>query len=414
MSANSKTATPHAETPPAAPYRTPARLRNVALGLVIVGAGLFAWTLSSQPWRAWANGLIASYLFVSIAIGATVLVALTHVAKAGWAVVLRRIPEAIGGWLPFGLVALLAVTGLGMHELYEWSHPDIVAQDELLQHKAVLMTPNFFLVRLVVILGLWSLFAWVLRRNSVAQDKDGDDRHTRANVAWSAIFLIMFGLTMTIASLDWLMSLEPHWFSTIFGVYQFAGAFVAGCATVTLAVLGLRRAGYLPQVTTGHLHDLGKLMFAFSTFWAYIWISQFLLIWYANMPEETGYFLMRREGAWLALFASNVVLNWLIPFLTLIPRPNKRSPKILAIVASLLLVGHWLDVYLQVMPPVSHLAVEYGGDVHAHGPFLGLQELGPVALMAGLFLLVVSWRLGRAALVPQRDPYLVESVHHQQ
>jgi hypothetical protein len=162
------------------------------------------------------------------------------------------------------------------------------------------------------------------------------------------------------------------------------------------------------------LHDLGKLMFAFSTFWAYIWISQFLLIWYANMPEETGYFLMRREGPWLALFASNIVLNWLIPFLTLIPRPNKRSPKILAVVASLLLVGHWLDVYLQVMPPVSHFAVKHGGDVHAHGPFLGLQELGPVALMAGLFLLVVSWRLGRAALVPQRDPYLVESVHHQQ
>ena len=395
------------------PFTAPASIRKVALGLCGVGALLFVYALIAEPWRAWSGGLLAAYYSISVAIGAGVVVALMHVTKAGWGVVVRRVPEAMTAWLPYGLLALLLVTGFGMHSLYEWSHPDLVAEDELLQHKSALLNVPFFFARMVLILGAWTLLTRKLRRESIAQDTDGDEKHTSANLRWSAIFLVVFGLTMTLGALDWLMSLEPHWFSTMFGVYQFAGAHVAGVAVATLITLWLKQNGHLPQVTDNHLHDLGKMMFAFSTFWAYIWLSQFLLIWYANIPEETGYFLIREDGAWMAVFGINVLVNWTIPFFVLLPRPNKRSPRVLAGVAILLLCGHFLDVYLQILPATAHFAGH--ADPHAaHGPFFGPAEVGAFALLAGAFLIVVFRALGQASLVPTRDPYLGESLHHHQ
>jgi len=395
------------------PFTAPASIRKVALGLGVAGAILFAYALFDEPWRAWSGGLIAAYYSISVAIGAGVVVALMHVTKAGWGVVVRRVPEAMTAWLPFGLLALLLATGFGLHHLYEWSHPDLVAEDELLQHKSALLNVPFFFARMVVILAAWSLLTRVLRRHSIQQDTDGDAAHTAANLRWSAIFLVVFGLTMTLGALDWLMSLEPHWFSTMFGVYQFAGAHVAGVCAATLITLWLKKNGHLPQVTENHLHDFGKMMFAFSTFWAYIWLSQFLLIWYANIPEETGYFLIREHGGWMALFAINVLMNWTIPFFVLLPRPNKRSPRVLAGVAILLLCGHFLDVYLQVVPAVAHFAAH--GAPHApQGPFFGPAEVGAFAAVVGGFLLVVFRALGQASLVPMRDPYLGESLHHHQ
>ena len=285
-------------------FSAPAGLKQKAIGLSVLGLALFAYALISEPWRAWSGGLIAAYYFISVAIGAGVVVAIMHVTKAGWGVVVRRVPEAMTTWLPYGLIALLLVTGFGLHSLYEWSHADIVAEDELLQHKSALLNVPFFFGRMVFILGAWSLLTGILRRNSVLQDKDGDEKHTGSNLRWSAIFLVVFGLTITLGALDWLMSLEPHWFSTMFGVYQFAGAHVAAVSVITLLTLWLRKGGFLPQVNENHLHDLGKMMFAFATFWAYIWLSQFLLIWYANIPEETGYYLIREDGGWMALFVS--------------------------------------------------------------------------------------------------------------
>jgi len=384
-----------------------------ALGVAVLGAVLFAVGLLSEPWRAWSAGLVAAYFFVTVSIGAAVIVAIMHVTKAGWGVVVRRVPEAMTTWLPVGLITLLAVTGLGMHDLYEWSHPDLVAKDFLLQHKSVLLNVPGFFARMVGILLAWILLTWVMRRNSYAQDQDGDVKRTHANVKWATIFLIVFGLTMTMASLDWLMSLEPHWFSTMFGVYQFAGAHKAAVAVMLLLVLGLKKGGFLPQANVNHLHDLGKMMFAFSTFWAYIWVSQYLLIWYANIPEETGYYLVRMDHGWMALFAANVVINWALPFFLLLPRPNKRNPKLLAGVACLMLLGYWLDIYLQVMPATSHFHAHHT-HTEAHGPLFGLPEIGAFALVAGLFVLVVTAMLSKASLIPSRDPYLQESLHHNQ
>ena len=396
-------------------FTTPAKIRAMAIGLAAIGGALFAFGLTHEAWHAWSAGLIAAYFFLSIALGASVIVAITHVTKAGWAVVLRRVPEAIMGYLPVALVTMMAVCGAGMQYLYEWSHPDIVADDRLLQHKSVLLNPQGFLIRMLVIIGMWSVFTFFIRKRSVTQDTEGGVKLTERNLLFSVIYIIFMGLTLTLGALDWLMSLEPHWFSTMFGIYQFAGAHAAGMATILLFTVALMKMGVLPHVNENHLHDLGKWMFGLATFWAYIWIGQFLLIWYANIPEETGYFLIRQDHGWQALWILNLLINWTIPFFVLLPRPNKRNPMVLVPVAILMLCGHWLDVYMQVMPATSHFAMEMKWLPETdHGPFFGLSELGATMGLAGLFLLVVTTYLGRASLLPSKDPYLSESLHHHQ
>jgi hypothetical protein len=406
----------HSHTLEQPAYQAPSNVRTLALAFVVIGLAALGYGIATDPARGWGGGLIGAYYALSLAIGGAVIVTLMNVTKAGWGVVVRRVPEAMTGYMPVALVAMAAVCWLGMHHLYEWSDLDIVAHDDLLRRKASYLNPGAFMVRLVVILAGWSAITWMIRRNSTQQDTDGDVKHTHRNLVWSVLFLIFFGLTMTFAALDWLMSLEPHWFSTMFGVYHFAGAHVSGAAMVTLLVLTLKKQGQLPHVNDNHLHDLGKMLFAFSTFWAYIWLGQYLLIWYSNIPEETGYFLLRSEHGWFPLLMFNVVVNFAIPFFTLIPRPNKRNPKILAAVAVIILCGHFLDLYLQVVPPVQHFAA-HGAHGHgeAHfGPTLPLVEVGGTLLFVGVFLLVTLRTLGRNSLLPKNDPYLQESVHHHQ
>lgn len=402
----------HDAAPSAPMFQTPSSLRIAGIALIVVGAALFGLGLGNEAWRAWAGALIGSYYFTSLAIGCGVIIALMNVTKAGWGIVLRRVPEAITGYMPVALVTMLAVTYLGMHSLYEWSHEDLVKADRLLQHKSAYLNVGGFLGRLVVIIGGWWALTAILRKNSLAQDADSSEKPTHRNLTWSVFFLIFFGLSITFGALDWLMSLEPHWFSTMFGVYQFAGAHVAACALVTVVVIQLKKGGYLPGVNENHLHDMGKMMFAFSIFWAYIWISQYLLIWYSNIPEETGYFLLRYKDGWFPLFLLNVVINFALPFFILLPRPNKRDPKILMTVALVILFGHWLDVYLQVVPPVSHFAAEEAKN-EAAGAF-GIGLFGGTLAFAGLFVLVVGWMLAKVPLMPKRDPYLEESLHHHQ
>lgn len=404
----------HHDTLDAVPFQTPGSVKSASIGLAVIGAALFAFGLVSEPWRGWSNGLIAAWYFLTLSVGATFVLAIMHVTKAGWGIVVRRIPEAMGAYTVVGLVTMLAVCGVGMHELYEWSHADIVEKDALLMRKAPLLNPSWLIGTIVVFVGGWSIFQFLLRKNSVAQDANGSLDYTKKNMVLSVLFIIFFGLTMTIGSVVWLMSLEPHWFSTMFGVYQFAGAHKAAAAAITLLILFAMKHSTLGKYANeNHLHDMGKMMFAFATFWAYIWFSQWMLIWYANIPEETGYYIIRTHGGWMPLFVLNVLLNWLIPFFVLLPRPNKRNPKILAAMAVVLLLGHWLDVYMQVLPATSHFAAHHTGQ-DIHGPFFGPAEIGGMAMLGGVFLFVVTSALQKASLVPQKDPYLSESLAHWQ
>ena len=253
---------------------------------------------------------------------------------------------------------------------------------------------------MVLFLGVWSVFAVLLRRASLAQDgqaQDGKHHQHRRMVRLSAGFIVVFAVTFSLASFDWLMSLDPRWTSTLFAVHTFAGLFLAGIAAITLIVVRLRRGGPLAAAVGGsHLHDLGKLLFAFSIFWAYIWVCQYLLIWYGNLSEEIPYYVVRTRGAWLPLFILIPVLNWLVPFLVLLSRDAKRNPRVLGGAAVVVLVGGWLNVYGIVAPavlPGPRLA-EFMADAKAIG------------------FLAATRSLGRAPLLAHNDPFLPESLRH--
>ncbi len=383
------------------------KVKGAALLLVALGLVTAFFSFQGDAPRTWIALLVNAFYAVSLALAGAFFVAVQHLTKAGWSAVLRRIPEAMSSYLPLGALSF-AVFYFGIPTLYHWSDPAALQHDAVLASKAAYLNPTALWIRTAIFFAIWIIGAGILRRYSRQQDADGHTRWTDKNIAVSAIFIIFFAFTFSMASYDWIMSIEPHWYSTIFGVYSFSGLFLSGLATITLIVLALRRTSPLKTlVTENHLHDLGKFVFAFSTFWAYIWFSQFMLIWYSNIPEEVTYFRLRFDNGWTGLFLVNFALNWIVPFLALIGRPAKRKPKVLGAICVLVLIAHWLDLYIMVAPGV-------GAHHHPRHPALGWQELGITLGFVGLFTLSTLRALGRAPLVPLRDPYLEESLHHHQ
>jgi hypothetical protein len=376
-----------------------ARWQKAALALSVVGFVALIGGIAIEPTRALTNLLIGAFLVLGLAAGGMAVLCLLTVSNAGWAVVLRRVLEGFGSFLPIAALLILATTP-GLRVLYEWARPE-AAHDPLLASKAAFLNPTFFLARMVVILGAWLFFTQRLQALSRAQDARDDVALTRAAVRWAAGFIVVFAITVCLAAFDWIMTLEARWFSTIFGFYNIAGILVSTCAAVAIAAVLLNRAGVLPELKPSHLHDVGKLMFAFSTFWAYQWISQFLLIWYSNIPEETVYFEARWENGWLPVFFLNLLVNWALPFLLLLPREAKREPKRLLPVAILLMCGRWLDLWLMTMP----------GNF-SRAPIPGVFEVAGVLGPLGLFAFWVSRRFARVPLIVRNDPYLGESLHH--
>lgn len=369
-------------------------------GVAIVALGGLAGSIAASPERGFSSLLASSFHFLTLGLGGVVLLALFHVAKAAWLVPLKRVPEALGAYVLAGAASMLLVLP-GVHSLYHWSHAEAVAADPILRAKSAYLDVPFFAARMAAALLVWCAFSAALRRLSLRQDADRSVEHTHRAVALSAGFLAVFAVTFSMASFDWLMSLEPHWVSTIFAFYNIAGLLAGGVAAVTAVTLFLRRRGLLPQVTTEHLHNLGKLLLGFCTLWAYMWLSQFLLIWYANLPEETPYYLTRTQGGWGFLFWANLIIGWTVPFLLLLRRRAKRSEGALIIASAVVLAARWLDAYLMVMPAN-----------HAVHPGIGLPELAGYLGVGAVFVLVVERALGRAPLLPAADPYLTEGLHH--
>lgn len=364
--------------------------------LAVLGAGVLALGLAMAPLRAWENVLLTGWYLLALGLAGLAFVAVQYVSGAGWATAFRRVPEALAGLIPVGGGLVVAAAVLGGEKLYPWFG------EELHGFKGFWLQPGFFFGRALAYLLLWLLFGSAILRNSRRQDETGSPELTRRNVRLSAGFLVAFGFTLWLASVDWLMSLEPHWFSTIYGLYHFAGLFLAGVAAIAALVVWLRRSGPLAgAVNREHLHDLGKLLFAFSTFWMYIWFSQFMLIWYGGIPEETVHYAQRLTGAWAPLFWANVALNWVIPFVALLPSSAKRSEKVLLRVALVVLAGRWLDLYLAIAPAVDSSA-----------PHFGAWEAGAILGAAGVFILVFTRTLRSSQVVPVGDPYLEESLHH--
>jgi len=377
------------------PRRLEARLKL----LIAVGALTLVLGLIGQPQRLWPNLLLLTFYLLTVSLAGVVFIALQYVTGAHWAVALRRVPEAMAKLIPLGGAGLLAIL-LAHPALYSWTFPAANRGESVPAFRRWWLSLPFFRGRAIVFLLLWTLFAVALVRGSTRQDTDGAARHTRTNSRLSAIFIVLFAFSFWLATYDWIMSLEPRWYSTIFASYNFAGLFLAGLAALTLLVVWLRQRNAL-VVTDAHLHDLGKLLFAFSTFWMYLWFSQYMLIWYANIPEETIYFVERLHGYWGSLFVLDMVLNWVGPFFALLPRRNKQNPGVLVKVCVVLLAGRWLDLYLMIMPSFA-----------GPRPHIGAMEIGLVAGGVGLFLLAFLSTLRQAPLVPMKDPFFEESLHY--
>ena len=380
-----------------------ASTRRVLLGLVVIGAVCGVAGSFLAPARIWASWLLVAYYALGLGLGGLCFVAIHYATGSTWSIAIRRVPEALAGTLPFA-ATLLAIVFIAHPQLYGWTRDEALraGSDPALAFKRVWLSWPFFAVRAACYCGIWILFASAIRRRSQQQDSDGNPRWTHENFRLSAAFLVLFGITLTLASVDWMMSLEHHWFSTIFGVYNFASLFLSALAAIILVVLWLERAGPLREVLTdAHLHDLGKLLFAFSTFWMYIWFSQYMLVWYTNIPEETSYFVRRQHGGWFAFFSVNVVLNWLLPFAILLARKTKRQRQTLAAVAGLILLGRWVDVYLMIFPGVI-----------GESPTFGIWEVGLTLGGMGAFGLVLEASLKGAPAVPTADPELLESLQY--
>lgn len=384
------------------PVSAPPPRLALPVGLVVLGLAAAVTGLVTAPARTLPSLLVGGFYLLSLSVSGLFFITTQRLTSARWSAALRRIPEALAVVMPIAALLLipLVLFGGARQTLFSWSRPGAFAHASEIAGKAQYLQPAFVYARIVVVLGGFGLFAWLFRRTSLAQDRSPAAAlrfHGRLNVL-AGLFIVFFALGITASAFDWIASLDPSWFSTMFAVYVFAGMFVSGNAAVSLATVRLMKSGLLhgrTGVGEEQLHDLGKLMFAFSVFWAYIWVSQYLLIWYGNIPDEITHYQSRTNGAWLALFGINVLLNWVIPFLALMSVPAKRSPRRLSIVAISILVGHWLDLYILIVPALS-----------PGSPHVGLLEVLIAGGYGALLYLAFRWNLSRAPLIPVNDPVL--------
>lgn len=358
----------------------------------------------------WMNNVF----FTGLGIIGLFFVAIQYAASAGWSAGIIRVPLAMGNWIPIAGILMFGLFFLTGHHIFHWTHEGLYTEgaeyDALINKKAPFFFwpgegggfPIFFIFRMVLFFGLWYWFFLMIRKNMLAEDLENTTAYWYKNRVNSTVFLIVFAVSSSIAAWDWVMSIDTHWFSTMFGWYVFASWWVTGLATITLIVASLKSAGYLKIVTSNHLHDLGKFVFAFSIFWTYIWFGQFLLIYYANIPEESVYFVERMTTppySWI--FYLNLILNFVLPFLLLMTRDAKRQLSTLKLVCPIIIVGHWFDFFNMVTPGVMQ---EQGG--------VGFLEIGVALIFLAAYLLVVLSSLAKVPLIGKNHPMLQESLNH--
>lgn len=399
-----------------------------AMGLGLLCLLLTFFTDDALHTRFWSNYLHNAVFFTGIGFISLFILAAFITAWAGWYTVMKRVWEAFSLFLiPGAVLMLVVIVGLlfDWHHLYHWADPEAVAADKVLTHKSSFLNKGWYTVGSFVIVGVWIFFAWKLRQLSLDEDKSGtsDYKHHHKMRIWAAAFLPLGGFTSAAIIWQWVMSVDSHWYSTLFAWYAAASWFVAAMALTVMVLAFLRFKGYFENVTREHLHDIGKYVFAFSIFWTYLWFSQYMLIWYANVGEETVYFQTRQEY-FPVLFYGNLVLNFIAPFFILMRNDTKRKYGTMVFVAIIVFIGHWVDYFLMIKPGVLHTAeevmahgAEHGGD---HGMefmmgfmFPGLLEFGTMIGFLGFFLFFVFRQLEKASLEPKNDPYLAESLQHE-
>jgi preprotein translocase subunit YajC len=360
----------------------------LALGIAVYGAGYL-----TDPGRsAFANVVLFLFL-ASISGGAVFLLALEYITGAVWSVPVRRVTEFVAAVTP--AVPLIAIPLLfSLHDVFHWAHAEALAGDRVLAGKAAYLNVQFFVLRFLLVFAVWVVFYILFTRNSRKQDTTRDPKLTTRNVRLAALFLPLFAVTLTITAVDWAMSLEPHWYSTIFGVYYFSGTALAAIACATYVTVLFHDHGFLPMLRADHFYSFGALLFAFVNFWAYIAFSQFMLIWYANIPEETVWFMARWKDGWEYVSVLLIFVHFVVPYFALLSQSSKMSTQRLKVMSLWILGAHILDLYWLVMPTVSPAFRLHWTDL-----------AGPL-VAAGLIMLVVSFQARRYNLLPVGDPKL--------
>ena len=394
----------------------------VAVGLIALLYGFIAFHPFEHPihgaganagTRFWSVLLQNSVFWLLIVNASMFFIGVTTLAMGGWQVAMRRVPEAISSVVPvLGIICFLILMTIvwgGHDDIYHWVNNEAVAKDKILNGKKGFLNPVFFTVFSAITIFLWWFLGQKLRSLSLESDKTGPmDYETgkkwiNKNILWASLFIVYFGLSVgsTIPWL-WLMSIDAHWYSTMFSWYTFASSFVAGMSLIALFIVFLKNRGQLDYVTDEHLHDIGKFMFAFSVFWTYLWFSQYMLIWYANIPEETGYFKIRVQGPYRGIFFLNLVLNFACPLLILMKKSSKRNYTLITFMAVLIIFGHWIDFWQMVMP----------GTLKEKGELMPF-EFGIGALFVGIIMWRVGAYLSSHPLTAKNHPFLKESmIHH--
>ncbi|MEP7263220.1 MAG: quinol:cytochrome C oxidoreductase [Bacteroidota bacterium] len=397
------------------PYDFKSRNKIIAIVMIVIGLVAVVAQFATGYHQTWGNLLMNNFYFMVIALAGTFFLALQYVAEVGWSVVVKRMLEAMSQYLIVAGVIMVLIVFFGGHHLYHWMHAEVTdpkspEYDAIIDGKSGYLNPVFFWIRMIGYFVIWYGFARFFRKESIKMDADlaGADAHYFRLKRFGAAFIVLFGITESTSAWDFIMSIETHWFSTLFGWYTFAGMFVTSFAVLMFIVTYLKSKGYLPEVTDHHLHDIGKFMFAFSIFWTYLWFAQFMLIWYSNIPEEITYFELRQDhyrGLWLGSF----FINFIVPFIVLMSRDAKRKMGVIMFMSVVLFIGHWMDMYIMVIPGSMVMA---GNEHHQVFGQIGWMEIATTIGFLGMFMYVVQYHLSKAPLMIKNHPMMDESLHH--
>ncbi|RLD51339.1 MAG: quinol:cytochrome C oxidoreductase [Bacteroidetes bacterium] len=372
----------------------------ISLVLIAIGIASLTYGFITDPVKTWANYLMNNYYFLSLGIGITFFGALQYITHSGWAVGFNRIYQAMGNIIPVIAILMIPILIFGMQDLYHWSHEGVSDHDALIAHKAPYLNLPFFALRYVIYFAIWIFLTQMIRRFSLKEDRVGGMKYFKKAEFWSKVYIFSLAFTFTLATFDWIMSIDVHWFSTIFAFRNFVMAFYHGLVVLTLILIILNKMGYIPWFSKAHLGDLTRFIFVLSIIWTYMWLSQYLLIWYANIPEETVYYLPRTKGDFQVLFWGEFVLNWVLPFLLLIPKKISTNKNAVLAICLILILGQWVDLYQQII-------------VGTYGVLqIGIIEIGSYLGFLGIFALVVGYSLSKTPLLQKNHPYLEESIHH--
>ncbi len=405
----------HIEVTSTQPYTFPQRNKMIAIVMMVIGVvAIAAQFITGHP-QKWGNMLMNNFIFMGMALGATFFLAVQYVAEVGWSAVIKRVLEAMGQYLLFAGSFMVIIWFAGHHDLYHWTHegltdPKSPEYDAIIDGKSGYLNQPFFVIRMLLYFVIWAGFAILCRKNSMAMDANlgtAVDYYNK-NKRMATAFLVLFAITSSTMAWDFIMSIEPHWFSTMFGWYTFAGMFITSLSALMFILAYLKSKGYLPEVTSNHIQDVGKFMFAFSIFWTYLWFCQFMLIWYANLPEEVTYFMLRQDhykAIWLGAF----FVNFIVPFLVLMTRDAKRKMKLLMVMSVVLFIGHWLDYFIMIIPGAM---IQQSHGSHMVFGQVGLMEIGTTIGFLGLFMYVVQHHLSKAPLIIKNHPMMEESLYH--